>query len=384
MKRNPELQRVTLLINLSEGMHAGFIRGIGSYLRTSRGWVVHRRDALVRDWDQVLSRPADGVIACLWREDLHRAVADMGVPVVNVCGIPGSMKAPLVEPDYDAIGKLMCRHLIERGHHRLGFYGDLLTPGRAAVLDAVKQEAAARGLPVACLDRSPLSALPSSTVDARLGDWLAELPKPLGLITAASEDGISAIQRCHERDLDIPEQVSVVSVATENASADLSYPPLSAVQVVWSRMGFEAARVLAAMMAGETEPALPAPQPPTGLTSCRSSEVTAIGDPHLAAALAYIHEHADHAIPVSEVARAAHLSRRTLENRFADKIGRTVFQEIREQQIFRIRSLLLDTNLTLDEICDRSAFANTGHLSNAFREAMGVSPGRFRRRFQSP
>ncbi len=379
-----KFRRVTLLIHLSEGLHAGLIRGIGRYMQANRGWVVHRRDANVQEWSEVVGRPTDGVIACLRTKELHEAVAAMGVPVVNVCGIPGEAGKRVVEPDYAAIGSMMCRHLTDRGHHGLAFYGNLRAPGRSEVLEAARREAAGLGLTVSCFDRGEWSHLSNRDADEQFGDWLEALPKPLGLMTAGSEDGICAIQRCHERNFDIPEHVSLVGLATEEAFMDLSYPPLSSVQVAWPRLGYEAARRMDALLDGATDLPLPVPQPPSGLTLCRSSEVTAIADPNLAAALVFIHEHAGRAIPVNEVVRVAGLSRSALERRFVSKLGRTVFQEIRDQQIAQIRDLLLDSNLTLDEICDRSAFANTGHLSNAFRQAMGESPGRFRRRFQSP
>ena len=51
-------------------------------------------------------------------------------------------------------------------------------------------------------------------------------------------------------------------------------------------------------------------------------------DRQMAAAMAFIRNNAQRAIGVSHVVRQTYLSRRTLERRFQDAVGRSVFEEI--------------------------------------------------------
>lgn len=123
---------------------------------------------------------------------------------------------------------------------------------------------------------------------------------------------------------------------------------------------------------------------PTGLIIARSSDAVATGDTQVSEALRYIREHAAQPLAVAEVASSAHLSRRVLEKRFRRQLGRSVFDEIRDQQIAHVRVLLLDTNLPLEEVCARSAFANVSHMTSAFRKRVGLAPGHFRKQEPAP
>jgi LacI family transcriptional regulator len=118
--------------------------------------------------------------------------------------------------------------------------------------------------------------------------------------------------------------------------------------------------------------------PPLGVAERQSSDVYAIDDPDIAAALRFIREHACEGISVTEVLQAVPLSRRMLEHRFLKLVRRTPHAEIIRIRMERAGRLLRETDLSLAEIASRAGFADANYLSVAFKKQMGVSPRAYR------
>ncbi len=53
--------------------------------------------------------------------------------------------------------------------------------------------------------------------------------------------------------------------------------------------------------------------------------------------------------------------------------------EIHRVKLQRVSELLAMTDLTLDEIAVKTAFAHKHYLASSFRKAYGITPGEFRK-----
>jgi LacI family transcriptional regulator len=109
-----------------------------------------------------------------------------------------------------------------------------------------------------------------------------------------------------------------------------------------------------------------------------SSDVVAIADPQVAAALRYIRQHACHGIGVGNVVRHAGLSRAVLERRMRGAIGRTPGEEIHRVRFAEVQRLLASTDLPLAAIADRCGFEHPQYMAEAFKKLFGVTPGSYR------
>jgi LacI family transcriptional regulator len=67
-----------------------------------------------------------------------------------------------------------------------------------------------------------------------------------------------------------------------------------------------------------------------------------------------------------------------MEKRFVKFIGRTPHQEIIRVQLERVKQLLTQTDLPLEEVADRAGFAHVEYLSVAFKRETGMPPSKFR------
>ena len=71
-------------------------------------------------------------------------------------------------------------------------------------------------------------------------------------------------------------------------------------------------------------------------------------------------------------------SRTLLESRFKKLIGRTPHEEILRVRLNRVKQLLTDTDLSLEQIAERAGFPHVEYVSVAFRREVGMPPSQFR------
>ncbi len=118
--------------------------------------------------------------------------------------------------------------------------------------------------------------------------------------------------------------------------------------------------------------------PPLGIATRQSTDVLAIDDRNVARAVHFIRQHACDGIKVKDVLKAVPHSRTLLEGRFKKLIGRTPHEEILRVRLDRVKQLLTETELPLEQIAERAGFPHVEYLSVAFRREVGMPPSKFR------
>jgi len=160
---------------------------------------------------------------------------------------------------------------------------------------------------------------------------------------------------------------------------ELSSPPLTSVAPGAYQAGFRAAEHLARRLADRCTPVCDLRIEPAGIVARRSTDVLAIPDRAVAAAVRYIAEHACEGLTVPEVLPHAAVSRAQLEKKFRQHLGRSPQAEIRRVQVARIRQLLADTDLPLKSIAELTGFDYMEYMCVVFRRLTGETPGTYRR-----
>jgi LacI family transcriptional regulator len=122
---------------------------------------------------------------------------------------------------------------------------------------------------------------------------------------------------------------------------------------------------------------------PVGVVTRQSTDILAMGDKNVAAALSYIREHACHGITVEHVLQRAFASRSQLEKKFRRYLGRSPQAEIRRVQIAKIRQLLFETNFPLKKIAELAGFEHVEYMCVVFKRLVGDSPGSYRKKVQA-
>jgi LacI family transcriptional regulator len=378
--------RIGLVFDRSLDYCRGVLRGVKRFAQTRPQWTF-AVVAPVAPELKILTglRPA-GMIAHVFSRHLADLLRQVRKPIVNVSSVLPRLSLPTVQIDNAAIGRLAAEHLLERGFRDLAFVGNPRF-GYSSVQEAAFIQVARRaGLPVACFyDRSERTFHPLGRLwgfDARLRAWLKSLPTPIGTFATTDLWGVQLTEACHEVGLRVPEDVAVVGVDNDSLLCELSRPSLSSVALPTEQVGFEAAALLDRILSGAPVSKQEKLLPPLGIVARQSSDILAITDSDVAAAIRFIRDRAHSVVSVSQVVREVALGRRSLERRFHRILGRGISQEIRRVHLERAKALLATTHLSIAEVAEQSGFTENKHLSAVFRDALGITPSAYRREVQ--
>jgi len=378
---------VALMVETSLVYGRHLLRGIIRYLRSHQPWSVffelRELGALPPDWlkdwrgDGIISRPTTPQLAELLRKKK--------IPVVNLNDVHGDLGLPLIESDHEALGRLAAEHLLERGFRHFGFCGFTGHAWSCRRNQGFRAAVNKAGWSAETYE-SPWGgpkAHPWEQEQGQIGQWLRGLPRPVGILACNDMRGQHVLDACQRVNLGVPEEVAVIGVDDDVLLCELCDPPLSSIIPNAERVGYEAAALLDRLMAGEKPQHKEWRIEPLGVTTRQSTDVLAIDDPHIAAAVRYIREHACDGATVQDVLQHVPMSRTILERRFRKYLGRSPQGEIRAVQLKRVKQLLAETDLRLDRIAELAGYEHPEYLSVVFKRETSQTPGTYRRQAQA-
>ncbi len=377
--------RVVVLVDTSTGWGRGLVRGIAKYSR-QHGWHLwvepHGQGERLRpppNWD------GEGLIARVSNLAMARQLARHGVPIVNVSAIdlPG-VELPRVAVDHAATGRMAAEHLLDRGFRHFAYCGWLKFAHVRRQYRAMNDGVGAHGYACPSFE---LGARNSSSrgwkrQQADLARWLSQLPKPVAILTWAQQ-GLAVLDACAWARLPVPEEVAVLSGDDDDLLYETTVPPLSGISVPLDQLGAEAAGILDRLMAGGRAPRQPVLVKPTHVVTRQSSDILAVEDADLAAAIRFIREHATEAIQVDDILQQVPVARRSLERKFSDVLGRSPASEIRRVRLQHATRLLSETSMPIPKVAEASGFGSPMYLAHVIKSATGLTPLKYRNRMRA-
>ena len=380
-------KNVALLIESSRSYGRSLLRGVAQFSRTQGNWsLLHEEmtiDADLPSW--LIEADADGVIARL-DDHIIKPLRRLKIPIVDVRCRRNYPGIPQVETDDRAVARLVFEHLWQRGFRRFAFCGYQGAHYSENRLNAFRDMVSAENCPLAVYEtkgasNATLTSIErSGVVDVKpLSQWLSGLQPPTGLFVCNDIRGQQALNACRKLGISVPDDLGVIGVDDDDAICPLSDPPLSSVKPNADRIGYRAAETLAELMNGKpTKPQIEY-IPPTGIAQRLSTRVIAVEDREVARACRFIRENACNGIDVGDVTRRTALSRRQLERRFRDALGQTPREEITAVQVARVKQLLAETNMSLEQLAPLAGYDYKESLSAVFKRETGQTPGQYRR-----
>ena len=373
--------RILVLVDTSSGWGRRLIRGIANYSLTHGPWQLLVQDkAALAPLEIKASREVDGIIARVSDKRLYHEVLKSGQPAVNVSGIIlEDVDLPRVTTDYDAIATLALRHFTERGFRNLAYCGLIDRPYGQRHCSAYVDAADHIGLSCNVFHASSQGGRPSwKSEQAQLLRWLNDLPKPVAIFTWGDSMGRDILNLCHEQGMSVPEQVAVLGGDDDELLCEVCHPPLSAIVTPSEQIGYEAARLLDAMLRGDSPPSTPTLLSPTEVVTRQSTDTLAISDPELGQAIRFIRDHVHRPIQVTDVAEAAGISRRALERRFENLLGHSPAKEIQETRLRVAKRLLRETDMSVADVAAASGYGSNEYMIRVFQKATDHTPLKYR------
>lgn len=388
---NSKQRSVGIFLEVGRAAMRKVVSGVMTFAHQRGNWnVCLPESSSSNSLDCMLAGRWDGVIVGF--DDPHGPeLLRLSVPLVGVGGGYGwfrpNMKIPYVGTDNTAVAQLAADHLLERGFVHFAYCGYSPTPvnGCSQKRAEAFHDAIRRAGHRCAVHNAPNTASDTwERLCGELAEWLAGLPRPLGLMTCNDSRAQQILEACRMAELRVPEDVAVVGVDNEEAICPFTDPPLTSVDQGAQQTGYEAAQLLDQWMSGETVAPGKRSVSPVGIVARGSTEILATGDQDVAAALRFIRDHACEPIGLDDVGSATGSTTATLRRRFKAVLGRTVHDEIQRVRIERAKRLLVSTDWTFRQIARQSGFCSVQHMSTRVRQATGQTPRQYRQRYAAP
>lgn len=384
----PENMKIVLLINPSRKYTRGILRGIAEYARLQGLWTFYRpleyREAKAeQQLVEALQRlRPDGIF--MREPPQARAIIEMGIPTVCFPYSRETIEGVVnVVTEHESVAQIAADHLLSLGLSHFAYCGfdDWWWSRRRR--DSFRTRIGQGGFEVEVYASS--GAAPERTWDKELPhimSWLRRLPKPIGVMACNDDRGELVIEACKTEGFKVPDDVAIVGVDNDTLICDLCSPRLSSVAWTLEKAGYEAAETLDRLIRGREKGRPTLWIHPTHVVARPSTDVLAIEDEDVVAALRYIRRCGQFSIGVQQVVERTGLSRRALEQRFRKALGRSIHDEIERVRLELIMQMLAETQKNVGEIARALGFPDAAHVSRFFRKAKGISPMTYRRQCQ--
>jgi LacI family transcriptional regulator len=378
-------RRVAVIVQSERAYHRKILRGIGAYMHEAGNWSLYIEDHSLEKLPDLDNWHGDGIILAFGVQSIIKRACRMRLPTVGIEGrsIGHDPAAPIpnFRTDNRAIGRLGANYLIERGFTRLAFCGFAaldMQPWCTERATAFENCATEHGLSCAVYTGHGTTVRKWSHLQHELTVWLESLEKPLGLLAANDDRARHVLEACRTIGLRVPEDIAVLGVDNDEVMCELTDPPLSSIEHGAGSLGYQAAALLDRLMAGKKAKKLQTLVEPEGVVARHSTDILAIADPEVAAAMTFIHQHGGQPLRVADVVGATGVSRSTLEARFK-ALGRTIHGEIQRLQVERARFLITTTDLPIKQIAAMAGFAHVHYMTTIFHRRTGWTPAEYRK-----
>jgi len=348
--------------------------GMYDYLDRHTRWeVVHISPSSNLIYDLKAQPLLDGFIASGWphNDQLMRVGARRWKRVFVNCE-PERGKN-VVTVDEAATARMALDEFTAMGLKRVAFYHYGHTPRGAAFL----AEAERRGIEAITFKRPGKVERFWHRRHEIAGQWLASLPKPIGILTHAP-DGAQLLTSAAPRvNVHVPEQAAILACQAPAELCMLSRPTLSCIAGNDQKIGFEAARMLDRMFHGE-EPNGPIIIAPTEVQRRGSTDILAVADADLASAIRLLRQGATSSQTIDHVLSQVPLSRNQLEHGMRKVLGRSPYEEVMRIRIETACRMLKETSLSIAEIGQHSGLGHVSNFCKIFKRKVGQSPRHYR------
>lgn len=362
-------RRVLVAVVAEHVVGRRILEGIADYADHHRRW---QHFLELGETDQpILDRQIDGMIVTGELLHLAKSCMDQEIPTVRVTGALASDTLPAVVVDNHAVGRMGANYLADLGLKHLAFvprqgtFSDHRAEGFAEVCQARR------------IDHIVIPRAQADDPD-RLAQAIAALPDPVGIMVATDRKALEVSRICRWVGRRIPEQVALLGVDDETEICRLVDPPLSSIDHGPRRIGYEAARMLDQWLTTGQPPERPMTVQPIRVVPRQSTDLLAIDDPDVVAAIRFIRSRFSEGIKVKDVVAHVAMSRRSLEMRFRATLGRTVHQEIMRVRIERAKELLATSDWSMPQIAAECGFALASQFSFVFKRETNQTPKAYR------
>ncbi len=304
-------------------------------------------------------------------------------------------KLPYLTADSVEAGRLAAEHFLERGYKNFVYYstGDpFWSTDRMKGFCRRVEQAGFKADSYTMHKQLKAGAItswrPGRTWMLGLRDtikWLQSLPKPVAVMACDDNIGFDLAALAEEAGVRVPEEVAIVGVHNDEAVCLAANPPLSTVALDLENAGYQAAQLLGEIISKKAAmKGQPVYAAATHVVTRQSSDMLAIEDADVSAAVHFIRTHFNLPIRVADATRMTSTSRRMLQMKFRQYLNRSITEEITRVRIEYVARQLIESHMSIGDLAAAAAFDSASHMIRVFKKHKGMPPRVYRKTYGSP
>ena len=365
-------KRIAMRLIPISALARGVLAGIASYAQHRPDWTINSWAGVQAQEGQAITpQMADAVCGRITRQVAADWTGANRRRVVNVSrgwDVPGAAN---VTCDDAAIGRMGAEYLLDKGLEHFAWVGP---PDAGRRYREFARTLRRRGHHVECFELTQREDLP-----AALRAWLGGLAPNTGLLAFNDDVAMMVMHNAAEAEVGIPDRLAVVGVDNDELQTMFAPVAVTSIDPDFVEVGRRAAEVLDVVLRGGDPPAKPIRVPPRGVVERASTDFPGELDPVALAAARLIRRRALEGITVDDLLAELPTTRRTLDRRFQEAFGRSIWQQITRLRMIEAKRLLSQTRLPMAEICRLVGYDSASHFSRLFGKEVGCTPSAYRK-----
>ncbi len=367
--------------------------GITQYIRNKGHWqLIAWPDTSFESLSFLKRQGCRGAIVNIQTSARAKELLKVGIPIIAYSTLQDMGNIPYISTDSKAVARMAFDYLAAKQFEHFAFFG--LTEARwsSERLDYFASFISRAGHTLHDFRTKPihisgtLTSFPKLWINATLKRgqreliaWLKKLPKPIAVLASCDILGCHLSVFIEEAGLSIPDEVAVLGIDNNEALCNICSVPMSSIALNLHKAGYDAAELLDAIIAGKDE--MRGQQIkilPMHIKERGSTEIFAVNDEDVVMALKYIRCQSHQPLQVDDIARHVCVSKRLLQKKFQQFLKKSIHEEIIQAHFRNARSLLVETNLSIEKIAWQSGFGSSAKMRRAFLEMTGRLPHAYR------
>lgn len=206
--------------------------------------------------------------------------------------------------------------------------------------------------------------------------------RPSALCATDDDLACEVIDVALDAGIRVPEDIAVVGIGNLDAACHTARVPITSIDISLDVIAKHAVSALDALMRGKRPPASPTVIPPRGVFVRQSSDTIAVSHPALQQIVEHLQAHPGYTPSMEQLAEITGVSRRQLYNICHQSLGWTPAELLRKIRLNRVRNMLRDTDISIQEIAGHAGYGTVRTLNLEFLRTEQCTPRDWRRRMR--
>ena len=271
--------------------------------------------------------------------------------------------------------------LLQRGFANFAFFGSQ-QPVDAVYSDEVEVQFAdtLRALGKKCFTCHVDANVSMTACLQRTAKWVAELPKPCGVMCYSDDLARDLIDACRFARVRVPEQIAIVGIDDAPDICEQTIPTLTSILPDFDSAGYLAAELLVrALRRKSLKKPLTGSYGMKSLTERGSTRDLRGCGRFVSLAMEQIRTRPLTGLSAGEIAKNLNISRRLLEMHFKKVIGHGIHAEILKRRLETVKRLLQTTSEPIRNITETCGFHSPHAAQISFKKHYGVQMSAIRK-----